>query len=96
MATIKALSLHQPWATWIAEGHKTAETRMWDTRYRGPLLICASRHGAHRNGDQAWVLARDTDERLREFPVGVALCIAELTYTDRMMPADEPFALCAC
>ena len=40
---IKAISLHQPWASWIAEGKKTIETRMWPTRYRGPLLICSTK-----------------------------------------------------
>jgi len=40
---MKAISLHQPWATWIAEGKKTIETRTWPTRYRGPLLICSSK-----------------------------------------------------
>ncbi len=44
---IKAISLTNgwgaTWATWIAEGRKTLETRTWATRYRGPLLICASK-----------------------------------------------------
>lgn len=40
---MKAISLHQPWASWIAEGKKTIETRMWSTRYRGPLLICSTK-----------------------------------------------------
>jgi len=40
---IKALSLWQPWASWIAEGRKTIETRMWATPYRGDFLVCASK-----------------------------------------------------
>jgi len=43
--TIKALSLKQPYANWIAEGKKTIETRSWSTRYRGDVLICASQSG---------------------------------------------------
>lgn len=39
---MKALSVRQPWADKIARGEKTIEVRTWDTRYRGPLLICAS------------------------------------------------------
>jgi len=39
---IVALSLHQPWASMIATGDKTIETRGWGTTYRGPLLICAT------------------------------------------------------
>jgi len=40
---MKAISLHQPWATMIAEGIKTIETRRWRTHYRGPLVICSTR-----------------------------------------------------
>jgi hypothetical protein len=38
---MKALTLHQPWATAVAEGIKTIETRSWSTSYRGPLAIHA-------------------------------------------------------
>lgn len=40
---MKALSLTQPWATLIAVGAKTIETRSWSTPYRGPLAIHASK-----------------------------------------------------
>ena len=39
---MKALSIRQPWASLIACAEKTIELRAWTTRYRGPLLICAS------------------------------------------------------
>jgi len=39
---MKALSLHEPWASLMRTGAKTIETRSWGTMYRGPLLICAS------------------------------------------------------
>jgi len=38
----KALSVKQPWASLIATGEKTIETRTWPTSYRGELLICSS------------------------------------------------------
>jgi hypothetical protein len=44
---MKALTLHQPWASLIAEGVKTIETRSWSTKYRGPLAI----HAAARRPD---------------------------------------------
>jgi len=40
---MKALSVIQPWATLIASGVKTIETRSWPTPYRGPLAIHASK-----------------------------------------------------
>lgn len=40
---MRALSLTQPWATLVAIGAKTIETRSWATGYRGPLAIHATR-----------------------------------------------------
>lgn len=38
---MKTLTLHQPWASLVALGVKTIETRSWSTSYRGPLAIHA-------------------------------------------------------
>ncbi len=40
---MKALSLHQPWASLIVLGVKRLETRAWQTEHTGHLLIHASR-----------------------------------------------------
>ena len=40
---MKALSIMQPWAWLIANGHKDIENRSWPTRYRGPVLIHAGK-----------------------------------------------------
>lgn len=40
---MKMLTLHQPWASLIACGVKTIETRSWSTDYRGPLAIHAGK-----------------------------------------------------
>lgn len=40
---MKALTLTQPWATLVALGQKTVETRSWSTDYRGPLAIHAAK-----------------------------------------------------
>lgn len=37
-----ALSVKEPWAGLIRSGRKTIEVRSWLTKYRGPLVICAS------------------------------------------------------
>ena len=39
---MKAISLHQPWASLMACGAKSVETRSWKTGHRGPLLICST------------------------------------------------------
>jgi hypothetical protein len=41
---MKALSVRQPWTSLIADGKKTIEIRSRRTHYRGPILICSSRH----------------------------------------------------
>ena len=45
---MKAISLWQPWASAIAFGSKTIETRSWGTHYRGPLAIHASKRCVRR------------------------------------------------
>ncbi len=39
---MKAISLWQPWASAIAVGAKTIETRSWPTSYTGPIAIHAA------------------------------------------------------
>jgi len=39
---IKALSVRQPYASLIATGTKTIETRSRNTKYRGSLVICST------------------------------------------------------
>lgn len=41
---MKALSIKQPWAWLIVNGHKDIENRNWKTNYRGKFLIHASRN----------------------------------------------------
>lgn len=40
---MKALSIKQPWAWLIANGHKNIENRDWPTNFRGRFLIHASK-----------------------------------------------------
>ncbi len=41
---MKAISLKQPWANYVASGKKTIETRKWSTKHRGKLLIVSSKY----------------------------------------------------
>ncbi len=38
---MRALSIRQPWAWLIVNGHKDIENRSWRTNYRGPFLVHA-------------------------------------------------------
>lgn len=72
MTDVRALTLWQPWASLVAVGAKTIETRGWSTDYRGPLLI----HAAKRKPDVgtapldvllAW---HNHDAQIRPLPLG--------------------------
>lgn len=39
---MKAITIWQPWASWLASGKKLFETRSWYTKYRGPIAIHAA------------------------------------------------------
>ena len=81
MKTIKALSVHQPWASMIALGPKTIESRTWYTYYRGELLICST---------------KKINDNYRRLPYGQALCIVNLIECRPMKKSDEPLACCPC
>lgn len=54
-ATIKAISIREPWASLILTGKKTIETRTWKTSYRGPLLLCAAKKPNYTEVVPGWI-----------------------------------------
>lgn len=59
---MKALSILQPWAWLIANGHKDIENRVWRTNFRGAFLIHAGkRWGREQRDDLAQVRAAFPD-----------------------------------
>jgi hypothetical protein len=60
---VKALTVWQPWASAIAEGIKTIETRSWSTRHRGPLAIHAGSKMAPGMAGPAGMFGRYTVDR---------------------------------
>lgn len=97
---MKALTLRQPWASLIAIGAKTIETRSWSTNHRGPLAIHAGRvpplgsDMATLVGEQPGVFARWVEAGLvshdgleDRLPLGAVVAIA--TLADVLPMADE-------
>jgi hypothetical protein len=91
---LKAITLWQPWASLVALGHKSVETRCWSTKYRGPLAIHSAQKfppdwlGAsrHSNGFQfelGEVLHEPMGPKLNKavylLPRGAVLAVARLT-----------------
>jgi len=70
MATIKALTVCQPYAELIARGEKLIENRTWATDYRGPLAI-------HAGKSRAWM---DPDDVVKypDMVFGAVVAIAKL------------------
>lgn len=76
---MKALSIRQPWAWLIVNGHKDIENRSWPTRFRGPVLIHASKRMTREEYHDAGLLCfrlgvpmPDFDELERGGIVGIA------------------------
>ena len=83
---MKALSLKQPWASYVAIGRKTIETRTWSTKYRGKLLIVSSK-------------TFDKNCPFKNFlglglPLGMALAVVDLVDCRPMRPGDAKKAMC--
>lgn len=70
---MKALTISQPFASLIADGHKWIENRTWPTSYRGPLAIHAGK------GTQYL-----TRKELKDVPHGCILATAELVACVRL------------
>jgi len=54
---VKALSIRQPWAWMILHAGKDIENREWPTRFRGRVLIHASKGMTHSEWEDAWDFA---------------------------------------
>jgi len=89
---IKAITLWQPWASFMALGLKRNETRSWATRYRGPLAIHAAAKIPQKGEIPLDVLSFAVRElgHWRYWPLGKILCVIKLWDIDKnpMSPAD--------
>jgi len=97
MKGIKAITLHQPWATLVAIGAKKIETRSWNTHYRGPLAIHASKtfsqehqHLCFREpfrsiliGQYSFMAAGEIYFGKHSFPLGAVIATCELIGVDQ-------------
>ncbi len=82
---MKALTIWQPYAAAIKQGLKTYETRSWPTKYRGPIVIHASKKNLSAHGHS---LAKKYNLTILSSQFGVPLLICELK---DCIPIDEKF-----
>lgn len=100
---MKALTLHQPWASLIAVGAKKIETRSWSTSYRGPLAIHAAASvptsvrgavlGLKRGGRMHSVYAGNKTIIDALYRAGYAQWLDEGTITERDREYGKPLPL---
>lgn len=79
---MKALSIRQPWAWLIVNGHKDIENRSWPTRIRGPVLIHAAKGMTGAEYNDAYHLALEmgiTIPRFNELERGGIVGVATIT-----------------
>lgn len=101
---IMALSWKQPFADMMLHGK--IETRLWPTKYRGLVLICASKESYYDNqveaitGDgylfkfmQFVKRSENWWQRRVDFEKGKAIAIGRLVDCRPMTPADEKLCL---
>lgn len=75
---MRAITLHQPWASLIAQGHKTTETRIWPA----PETLIGSRiaiHAARRRPRRS-----EWNDRVAEAADGVDLPLGVIVATARV------------
>jgi hypothetical protein len=93
---MKALTLHQPWATLVALGKKQIETRSWSTPHRGILAIHAAKNTpreaalqAARNPAINAALDDGGIGPLIHVPAGVIVAIALLAAVHPIVDANK-------
>jgi hypothetical protein len=80
---VKALTIHEPWASLLAVGAKRVETRGWPTRHRGPLAIHAGRRWT-RGEQDAWDDLGWISLRGRRPALGCVVALGQLVACERM------------
>ncbi len=92
---LRCLSLHQPWASAMAEGLKAIETRSWATRYRGWVAIHAAKKEAalHYFG---WLEEHhgEPEPLLEPFPHQTDITESGLVKTIHDLPLGAVVAVC--
>lgn len=92
---MKAITIKEPWASLIVDGHKTIETRHWSTGFRGWLAVHTSK--AADTEACHWLLEKDLTKRP---PLGYThqAVIGAMRVVDcRALTADdEDAAWCEC
>ena len=83
---MKCLSLKQPYADLLATGRKTIEIRKWNTNFRGPFLIHASKN---INKDACLTLGIDENNLVKGAIIGKAFLYKVIKYSTKEAFLDD-------
>ena len=90
---IKAITIHQPWASLIAAGFKEYETRSWETGYRGLIAIHAGKSKPKLTYADFESLGPDELSQLPDpMPLGAVVAVARMvdcTLTSQLLDEDK-------
>ena len=98
---MKVLSIKQPWAWLICVGCKTIENRTWARKYRGPVLIHASKTPASWDDCDDWMMDTINEflkehnmklPKISELPKSAIIGCATLYGIDSKETLNDPFA----
>lgn len=87
---MKAITLHQPWASLVAIGVKTIEARSSSTDYRGPLAIHASKIPTRVDDPYYRSVLQSAGITYDRLPIGAVLATCELIECEKISPAAIP------
>lgn len=89
---MKTLSIKQPWAWLLANGHKDVENRNWRTKFRGKIFIHASKSINKQDYAAAKLICDDLGIKLPNIDQlergGIVGC---MTITDCVETLDSPW-----
>jgi hypothetical protein len=89
---MKALSIRQPWAHAIMELGKDIENRNWETSYRGPILIHASKTMPRIELMEAdWFIEKTTGHRVDQKALRLGGIIGIATIVDCVSHSSSPW-----
>lgn len=91
----KCLTLYQPWAWLIVNGHKDVENRTWGTRYRGRLFI----HAGGKFDDDGYAKVKEHFPHL-QLPAPAEFkrsgIVGAVTLKDIVTDSPSPWAIDGC
>lgn len=87
---MKAITLHQPWASLVAMGAKTIETRPYSSKYRGPLAIHASKKPIATDDPYYRSVLRSAGLNLETLPRGAVVATCRLIDCEKITEAHTP------